>query len=259
MNFGMRGRVHSFVQPGLKSLLWPARLLVLLGLGLVTGCTSVKVVHRAPEFDSASLASGGLGIGAVAGLGGGEYFLADNVSKLLSQELAREHPGVVVLQLEQIKPLLPAAEYKVFLLDFSELMTVRVKDIELLSTIHPKTRYVLLVDIARDDVGEDESSFSEDHYRQVKNCQTGEYESEHDYTDYSVVRTRSRSVEARFIICDLEARRPVWIAIGKKGDSESNSSSSSYRTPPAPAWPSAPSSISPLEGIVAKMVRKLPR
>lgn len=259
MNSGMRGRVHSFVNPNQKPRPWLSRLLALVGFGFCAGCTSVKVVHRAAEFDSASLASGGLGIGAVAGLGGGEYFLAENVSKLLSEALAREHPGLAVIPLEQIRPFLPTAEYRVFLLDFSELMTVRVKDVELLSALFPKTRYVLLVDIARDDVGEDESTSEQDHYRQVRNCKTGEYESEYDYTDYSVVRTRSRFVEARFIICDLEARRPVWIAIGKKGDSESSSTSSSFWTPPAPAWPSAPSSISPLESIVAKAVRKLPK
>ena len=88
--------------PNPQPLIWPTRLMVLVWLGLCIGCASVKVVHRAPEFDSASLASGGLGIGAVAGLGGGEYLLADNVSRLLSQELAQEYPGLAVLPLEEI-------------------------------------------------------------------------------------------------------------------------------------------------------------
>jgi len=232
---------------------------MLVGLGLWVGCTSVKVVHRAPEFDSSSLASGGLGIGAVAGLGGGEYLLADNVSRLLSQELAQKYPGLTVLPLEEIKPLLPTAEYNSFVLDFSELMTVRVQHVELLSAIHPHVRYVLLVDVAQDDVQEDDSISSTTEKEWVQNCKTGEYEMVDGDTEYHRVRSRARFVEARLIICDLELRRPVWVAIGRNNGAESSGTTSIFSTPPAPAWPSAPSSLDPLAGIMAKAVRKLPK
>jgi hypothetical protein len=120
-------------------------------------------------------------------------------------------------------------------------------------------RYVLLVDISQDRATRSESTSQETHYHQVKNAKTDEYESEYDYTDYHVVRSGSRFVEARFIICDLETRRPVWIAVGKDGETSGNSSTSSSWPAPAPPWPGIPSSIGPIESIVAKAVGKLLR
>lgn len=258
MNSSWQHEVHPFVFLNQSTITGLHRLLVLASLCFGAGCAGVKVVRHAEGFDSIGLNTGKLAIGAVTGMGGGEYFLAENVSKALTESLAVERPGLQVIPLAQIQAQLPETAYKTFVHDFSELPEVRPQEFEMLHKVRSSARYVLLVNVSSDDTLEDESRSETVHYRQVRNEKTGKYESEPDYTEYRTSRTAFRVITATFVICDLDTCQSVWVATGRSDKWSSNSSSSSSWTAPAPNWPGAPLSIGPLRTLVERVARKLP-
>lgn len=245
--------------PG-KMVRWLARCCFgLLFVSFAAGCSSIKVEHQDRGLNSRDLVEGKLGIAAVGGLGGGEYFLSENVSQALTESLAAIRPEIPVVPLAEIKPLLPEAEYQAFLREFSEVPSVRAEDWALLDRASPKARYLLLVQISDDEIRQSESQSAETSESYVKNSKTGKWETETTTDSYIKTRSKTRSIGMRFFICDLKTRRPVWVAVGSDA-SESGSQLRSF-TPfgSSPSWPSAPSTMEPIKDLVKQAVQKLPR
>lgn len=258
-NRTLKGRVQMVMLPGAIVRIFARCCIGFLCLGLGAGCAHVKVLHRERGLQTSHFAEGKLGIAAVGGLGGGEYFLSENVAKALSERLAVTHPEIAVVGLTKIKRLLPETEYQAFLREFSEVPSVRMEDWELLSRLSSKVRYLVLISISGDENKEWESQSSETSQSYTKNSKTGKWESETVTDSYTSTRSISRTVEMSFFIYDLKARRPVWVAVGNHTGSSHSQSSSLTPFVSSPPWPGAPSSMEPIEAIVKRAVSKLPR
>lgn len=248
-----------FMVPGKIVSIFARGCLAIACLGIGAGCASVKVLHRDPVLKAAQLVDGGIGIAAVGGMGGGEYFLSQNVSDAVRERLAVARPGIPFVGLAEVKSLLPEDGYRSFIQEFSEVSSVRPQDWKLLERLSSKMRYVMLVGIATEDIRESEGQLEETSESYVQNSKTGKWETETVTDSYVKTRTKKRSVTLHFFIYDLRTRRPVWIAAGSDASEAGNYSESFSPAFDAPSWPSAPSSMEPIEAIVKRAVGKLPR
>lgn len=201
----------------------------------------------------------GLAVGAVAGLGGGEYYLAEEISAIVVRTFQKDLPEIQIIPLHEARTNLAATDYKKFLGDFSETTAIEERDFDLFQPIQARARYVMLLNIGMDRDHRLEMASERTIDQQVKNPKTGKLESKYDYTEYEAWRNESRDMQITMIILDLESRKPVWMAIGSDGLQANRSSTSTTAQPGYPAWPGSPGRIKIIHQIVHNAVGKIPR
>jgi len=233
--------------------------LALVFLCLSSGCVKVTVIDQDPNFRKANLVSGKIGVAAVTGLGGGEYFLSTNISDVLIAGFRETYPEIQIIPLSQMKPLLPEGDYEAFTFELSELKGIKESDFDLLGRLASQTRFVILVDILEDDARRWEERSASTHYRRVYDKKRERWEEVYDYTAYESSRAARRSVQALIIICDLQRRQPVWAVVGSARRAADNTRNSTSSYPAPPRWPGAPSSVDLTSAIVRKALRRLPK
>lgn len=178
---------------------------------LCGGCKTPISLQQDPAFHLRDLESGKLAIGAIAGLGNGEYYLAPKVSIILIQSLKANAPQVQVCPLEEAKKLLDGPQMDKFLSEFSKEGELDHKDLKLFLPLRDQTRYVLLVQVSGDEAFSMRArSQWFEHRWSHHGPATGEYRRNHVSRRHRTAS--SHWVQSTFFICDLETLRPVWIA-----------------------------------------------
>ncbi len=121
-------------------------LLLLLLSPLLGGCRSFSVTTRsAPGFHRADLASGGLIIGGVTALGGGEYVLSDRISERFVEALGGSIPTNRVMTLPAVREALGAARHRELQKQFSDYDKLRSSDLPVFAQLPGGWRYLLWV------------------------------------------------------------------------------------------------------------------
>ncbi len=121
-------------------------LLLLLLAPLLGGCRSFSVTTRSvPGFHRPDLASGGLIIGGVTALGGGEYLLSDRVSERFVETLGGVVPTNRVMTLPAVREALGAARHRELQKQFSDYDKLRSSDLPVFAQLPGGRRYLLWV------------------------------------------------------------------------------------------------------------------
>lgn len=120
--------------------------LLLLLVPLLGGCRSFSVTTRSsPGFHRQDLASGGLIIGGVTALGGGEYLLSDRVSERFVETLGGAVPTNRVMTLSAVREALGAARHRELQKQFSDYDKLRSSDLPVFAQLPGGRRYLLWV------------------------------------------------------------------------------------------------------------------
>lgn len=121
------------------------RLLILIA-PLLGGCRSFSVTTRSsPGFHLPALASGGLIIGGVTALGGGEYMLSDRVSERFAEALGASVPTNRVMTLPMVRDALGATQHRELQKRFSDDDKLRSSDLQAFAQLPGSRRYLLWV------------------------------------------------------------------------------------------------------------------
>jgi hypothetical protein len=246
--------VHSL---GLKRVgrLVGAGLLMVTMLCAV-GCSSSKV-SRAPDFGKAALLSGGLALGGVTALGGGEYAPADTVSFRFQEALHERHPDLRYVGLPEVRERIGSARLLALAKRFSEDGAVPK---ELWAEL-PKNpgwpTYLAWIDLTKDDPDIRVRESKRVHNR-IETDSEGNRRRVVDRVDYVATTRATRSVAAEFSIYERATGRRVWLA--KLDDRlENDDERVSGFGFPAPPSVRAPGAFEVLEEILERVVARLSR
>ena len=177
--------------------------MVLLGF-LATGC--VHRVYRDPAFTRPSIEAGGLAMGAVTALGGGEYVAAEAVASAVQKEFQTARPWLTIVPLAETRKGVDPARYAQRLRKVSEGSGWTSRDFEVFANLAHRPRFILVIDVQAQGDAVQTRVYDEHYYPDY-------YGGYHEY-NYNPSASAQRWIKALFLIYDFQTAKPVWVATG---------------------------------------------
>ena len=176
---------------------------VLLGC-LTAGC--VHKVYRDPAFTRPNIEAGGLAIGGVTALGGGEYVAADAIASVVQREFQAARPWLTIVPLADVRKGIDASLYAQRLKQVSEGSGWTSRDFDIFNTLTNRPRFILVIDVQAQ--GESmKSRLYDEHYYPTTDGGYWEYE-------YNPSASARRWIKVYFVIYDCHTAKPAWVAKG---------------------------------------------
>ena len=166
-----------------------------------TGC--VHRVYHDPAFTRARIQAGGLALGGVTALGGGEYVAADAIASVVQREFQTARPWLRVVPLADVRKGIDPALYAQRLKQVSEGSSWTSRDFEIFRTLPNRPRFILVVDVQSQGESVKARLYDEHYY--------GDGYWERDYNPSASAR---RWIKVFFVIYDLQTAKPAWITKG---------------------------------------------
>jgi hypothetical protein len=224
---------------------------------LFLGCTSVKVVYRAPDFQHRKVVAGRIGIGGITPTDAEAYMEQDRLAFMLHQACQTRWRDTQVVPVEEIEQALGPTNYQRMLSAFGNLAVLDRQELERLRLLGEKVRYLMLLDIRQNEVSHGNSSGPE----YARNTYYDSYSRSYYDTEYQVgyvsSSAGSRRLKCVFVVYDLQAGKPVWVVTGSARSTDSYSRSNPF-LPPEISSMGAPPTSKLMDRILRRAVRKLP-
>ncbi len=251
------GKLSCGIASAMCAQMYYELVLVVLLLGLGSGCRTAKVLYRDPEFTSASVRSGGLAIGGVTPteLARG-YMEQDRLANMVQDALQNRWPGSPIIGPDAVRAILGINRWQRIMDSYFTNCMLNLEAVDLLRPLAPTSRYFLLVELRLNDVDRSQRAGLDSDTTWDYDPLTGWTETSGSYFFFASSKS-VRRVWCFFLIYDLQTGRPVWLASARARGAAGNYERSYYR--PVSVSPMGPPATSDLmTRIIRRTARKLP-
>jgi hypothetical protein len=225
-------------------------LAALLSALLAGGCHTARVVRANPSFTRMNLEGGGLAIGAVTALGGGEYVAAEALAEKVAGQFVAARPWLKIVPLEETRAAFPAGGHAELMRQMAGAGRWDDPDFRAFRCVSNRARYVLVVDVAQ---SKDQRMAAVNYHDDLAS------HAMRSPLDYDVVVGGTREAALVFYLYDTARDQVVWVVTGS-ATLRALSRQSAYKSIYDPIAPPGTPSVVEVGGVIAKAAaRALPR